>query len=354
MVRIPNLRDGLPIPNPERSGRDSGLRDEVRQELHIYQSRTGLSLGEIARRAGLSRNSLTQYSSSARFGSGNDGRPEASGFARALRRFMSEHPAPRRESPGRLYETAATGEMARLVDYCRGGGWGTLYGPAGAQKTFYLRYMAVPKSRTFGTGRDGDSGEEPDLVLVDVVERMSSRALLLGIAKGLGAPYAPWASGLRESILYTLRGRSPQSPEHLGRDSASVVIALDDAQLLYHELDTLEALRRLVDLSEGRVGLIVAGNEEIERLFEPRRGRYMEQWRSRVEQKAVRVLGPSPTEAAEIMRAELGRVSEPTLERCTVKDPRTKRDYVSARRLFNAIRDIRRERRPERSGFGVN
>jgi hypothetical protein len=128
-------------------------------------------------------------------------------------------------------------------------------------------------------------------------------------------------------------------------------LALDEMDLLEKEIDTLETVRRLGDLLRGKLGMIVAGNEQILSLFNPRRGRYFEQWRSRIEQREVRVLGPTRNEARAILTGELGGGTpaqiEGTLDDCTVADPLTRRKYINARRMFFAIADIR-ERRESR------
>jgi hypothetical protein len=80
----------------------------------------------------------------------------------------------------------------------------------------------------------------------------------------------------------------------------------------------------------------------------------MGQWRSRVEQRRLRVYGPSEAEAREIARQELeslisDRQIDFLIKRSIDVDPLpeddgTQRNYVNLRRMFNAIRDYRRER----------
>lgn len=298
-------------------------RESVCQSLRVYMSRTGWTLAEIAERASYSHQTLRQFISGARYGDG-DGETAA----RRLARFMEENPAPLPESPGKLYETAATREMGLILERVREGAWGTLYGPAGAQKTFLLRYRFAEAARL----------PEPDLVLVEVDSAMSPRALFARIAQGLAAPYALQTDKLRQGILYALRRRS-----------STVALVLDEAQLLYSRIDTLEALRRLGDLAGGRMGILVCGNEQVIKLFEKRRRNYFEQWRSRIEQIEARVLGPTPAEAVCIVEEELAGIKDRAvavlIEGASVADPISKKRYVNARRLFNAIRDFRGPRR---------
>ena len=85
--------------------------------------------------------------------------------------------------------------------------------------------------------------------------------------------------------------------------------------LIEKDVDTLETVRRLGDLLRGKLGLIVAGNEQIISLFKPRQGRYFEQWRSRIEQRELRVLGPTREEARGMVMAELGEAKDAQVER---------------------------------------
>lgn len=295
-------------------------RDRVRDQLRVYMSRTGWSAREIADRAGYAMRTVNQFMSGAKYG---DAQGETA--ARRLAQFMAENPAELPELPGRLYETEATREMDRMIEHAVAGGWGTVYGPAGAQKTFLLEYRAAESAHR----------EETDLVLVGADPSLSPRGLLGRIARGVAAPYAQQTEPLRDAILYTLRRR--KNP---------VGLVIDEAQLLYPRIDTLETLRRLGDKSRGRIGILVAGNEQVLELFKPRRNVYFEQWRSRIEQEEAHVLGPKASEARRILAAEIPGIKDAAADEVvgstTVTDPLTKRDYVNARRLFNTIRAMQR------------
>src|SRR5690242_1680386 len=216
-----------PIENP--------ARDQVREQVRIYMSRTGMSMRELADRAGYAQRTVNQFLSASRYGDA-----EGQTAARRLMQFMADNPAEPPELPGTLYETEATREMDRMIEHAAAGGWGTVYGPAGAQKTFLLEYRAAEAARS----------EEADLVLVGADPSLSPRVLLGRIARGLAAPYAQQTESLREAIVYTLRRR--KNP---------VAVVIDEAQLLYDRIDTLETLRRLGDKARGRMGILVAGNE---------------------------------------------------------------------------------------------
>jgi len=303
-------------------------RDEARGELHAYMSRTGLTLAELAERIGYSPYSLRQFSSVAHYGDG-DGHLTAE----AIQRWIAENPSPTPELPGALYETAATRQMDGLLAHVRRGGWGVLYGPSGAQKSFLLEYRAAEAA--------GDL--EPSIVYIRASPSgMTPNVLLRRVAAALGAPYAQYTDGIRQSVLYAIRKRR-----------SSLALVMDEADALYKWVETLETLREIGDLARARpgrpgVGILVAGNERVTEIFENRRGVYFEKWRGRIQQQELRVLGPTPEEARRMLEGELGEVKETTarviVDGCAVKDPISRKEYVNVHRLFNAIRDFREER----------
>lgn len=147
---------------------------------------------------------------------------------------MKANPLPVRTLPGRLYSTSATREMDRLLGWCREGGWGTFYGPAGAQKTFLLQTRAAEC--------EGDA--EPWMVLVEVTGAWSTLAFFRALARELALPILYHsADGFRNSLLRALRRR--RSP---------LAIVIDEADLLYDRVDTLQAVRRFVDVAGRHAG----------------------------------------------------------------------------------------------------
>lgn len=299
-------------------------RENVRQDLRIYMSKTGWGISELAFRSGYAPRTILQFMSSARYGDA-----QGQSAARRLAQFMRENPAELPEFPGTLYVTEATRTMDRLIAHAIGGGWGIVYGPAGAQKTFLLEYRAAEAARR----------EECEMVLIGADPALSPRGLLGRIARGIAAPYTQQIETLREAILYTLRRRK-----------RPVAIVVDEAQLLYPRIDTLETLRRLGDRARDRMGILVAGNEQVLHLFEPRRKVYFEQWRSRIEQEEAHVYGPNVSEARNILSAEIPGIksaaAEEIIAQTTVSDPLSRRKYVNARRLFNTVRTFQRASRP--------
>jgi DNA transposition AAA+ family ATPase len=303
-------------------------REEARQKLHIYMSRSGLSLSEVAGRIGYSWHSLRQFSSDARYGDG-----DGHGTAKALLDWINNNPISAPALPGKLHQTRATKEMDAMLEHTRGGGWGIVYGPSGSQKSFLNEYRFAESAQEL----------EPGILYIRASPSgMTPNALLRRIAAGIGAPYAQSTEGLRQSVLYTIRRRR-----------SSLALVLDEADGLYHWIETLETLREVGDLARPRpgvagIGILVVGNERVMQIFENRRGVYFEKWRGRIEQEELRVLGPSAEEAGRIVMAELGELKEATVQRivegCMVSDPVTRKGYVTAHRLFNAIRAFEAKR----------
>jgi len=304
-----------------------GIREEARAALRVYQSRTGLTLKAIAEHTNFSWYSMRHLASGVDYGK------DGEGIAQATIQFIREHPPITLQIPGRLYETQATHAMDNLLRDCVEGCWGTLYGPAGAQKTYLLEYRAA----------EAAADPEPWMLLVDIPGPLTPCMILTRIATALGAPYAQSSEGLRTSIQYHVRTRK-----------TPLVVVFDEAQLLYKSVEALESVRRLADslpVRPGRsgLGLVMVGNERLLDLFKPRRGSYFEQWRSRIEQRSVCVSGPSKAEAREMVSGELGedikmQTAEMIVGESLVKDPATEKWYVSVRKLFNSLRDFSRKR----------
>lgn len=304
------------------------LREEARRQLHVYMSRSGLSLVQFADRIGYSPHSLKQFSSAARYGD-SDGHLTAE----AVMTWIRANPLPVVELPGKLHQTRATQKMDAMLEHVRNGGWGVLYGPSGAQKSFLLEYRAAESAQ--------DS--EPGIIYLRTSPSgMTASVFLRRIAAQIRAPYAQYTDGIRQSVLYAIRRRR-----------TSVALVLDEADTLYHWVETLETLREIGDLARAGpghpgVGILIAGNERVMQIFENRRGVYFEKWRGRIEQQELRVLGPSAEEAMNILREEVGDLKQKTLrwivDGAMVADPLSRKSYVNMHRLFNTIRAMKAKR----------
>src|ERR1017187_972635 len=107
------------------------LRDEAREQLRHYTSRTGLSLGEMATRMGYARQSLLQFNSRSKYGTSDGGEIAK----RILDYIQTNPPEIPIEVQGTLYETQNTVIIDHLISEVKDGRWALLYGPPGTQKT---------------------------------------------------------------------------------------------------------------------------------------------------------------------------------------------------------------------------
>jgi DNA transposition AAA+ family ATPase len=304
-------------------------REEMRQSVTAYMGRTGLSLGELAARIGYSRNSLLQLNSEAKYGT-SDGETAA----RTVLEFLKTNPPEAPALPGTLHLTRNVRTIDQMISEAKRGTWVILYGPPGTQKSFVFEYRQAESMA---------ASLEPGVAYIYASMNMAPLSLLREIAMALGAYLGRDRSITMRNILYTLRRRK-----------TPVALVIDEAQHLAKRLDTLEILREVGD--RGRIGLLLAGHDNVLDLFEMRGSRgQLEQWRSRVEQKKRRLPGLSEDEAENIVRAELGSLPALVLkdavdgatvtdERAPVMPGRQRPTYVSARRLFNSIRDFKQKR----------
>jgi DNA transposition AAA+ family ATPase len=293
-------------------------REEAREALRLYQMRTGLSVGQIALRMGYARRSLIQYATRARYGDGNGAET-----ARRIIDFIRANPPEAPEFPGtKLYDTENVRMIDREIVNAQRGHFTLVYGPAGTQKSFVFEWRTAEAWR---------EALEPGVVYIYADPDMTPLALLQEIAFGLGADVGISRHAALRAILYTLRRR--KSP---------VAIVIDEAQNLAKRFDTLETLRQVCD--RGRIGLLIAGHDNVEDIFRPRGDGQLAQWRSRVQQHRRCLPGLSPSEAREIIQGEIGAVPEKVRETLIggsmEHDTRKRKDYISARRLFNALRDF--------------
>lgn len=297
-------------------------RADACEALRLYQMRTGLSVGHVAVRMGYARRSLIQYASQAQYGDA-----DGSETAQRILDFIKANPPEAPEFPGaKLYDTENVRVIDREIRNARRGHFTLVYGPAGTQKSFVFEWRTAEAWR---------EALEPGVVYIYADPDMTPLALLQEIALGLGGNTGFNRHMTLRAILYTLRKR--RSP---------VAIIIDEAQNLAKRLDTLETLRQVCD--RGRIGLLIAGHDNVEDIFRPRGDGQLAQWRSRVEQHRRCLPGLSDSEAREIVRGELGAIPEKATQilitDSTEHDSRKRKDYISARRLFNALRDFQERR----------
>jgi len=303
-------------------------RDEAREALQSYLGRTGLSVGQVAQRIGYGRHPLLQFMSRAKYSDG-DGSKAADLILKFIRDNPLDIPAP----PGRLYSTRDVRLIDRQIEYVKRGHWALVNGPPGTQKTFTLDTRMAEQY---------NGGLEPGVVVITPLPGLRPMALIQEIAIGLGAYVGQNKTATLRSILYTLRRRK-----------APLALCIDEAQGLAGQLDTLETLRRVADL--GRIGLLIAGHDNVEDvLLAPRPDNQLEQWKSRIEQHISYLPGLNEEEARAAIAGEAGELPEEAVRKfiasATVEHQRTRQGrferlkYISARRLFNSLRDFTEKR----------
>jgi len=296
-------------------------RNQVIQTLNEYLQRTGLTAGDFARRINYSRVTLNFFLNG-KYGSvaGND-----SAIRAAITAFINAHPiGPFTESLGRLHETQNV-RIIRESFYQALDGRQAFYfrGAPGSQKTFVLQHLVAELNRLElpknGNGRRA--------IYVYCREGIKPTQLMKRVAEAAGSP----TTGELDRILRNLR---------FDLGARKSIFVFDEAQHL--DMHCLETLRELLDMPP-HAGLLFAGSHELEKTFNRLD---MEQWHSRLH-KGSELPGIQESEAAEIIRAELGEIKPAKLQalinQCYTTDQRKGRQvrYISARLLFFALQSIK-------------
>ena len=298
------------------------VSEQARTELNLYRQQTGFSLGQIGIRMGYARRSLIQFASNSTYGSGERCDSQISHL---VLDFIKAHPSPRPKAPGRLYDTANTRILRETVELARSGSISLIYGPPGTQKSFVFQYLQAEA---------WEKENEPGLVYVYASAAMGRKSLTKEIARGLCSVAMGTISDMITNILYTVKERK-RLP----------ALIIDEAHHLGGALDSLEVLREIADRAQ--IGMVLAGHDNLEDIFESKRGGALEQWFSRIDYHK-RLPGLSADEVRCITRAELGEVSENILkavvEGSRVKDYREDETYLSMRLLVKVLAQAKRSR----------
>jgi DNA transposition AAA+ family ATPase len=297
------------------------LRDEARSAVLAYQNRTGLNLRQLAGRLGYAYQTLKQFVSETKYGDGN-----GDATARMILTFIALHPPERPALPGRLYSTENVRILDEMIAQALGGAIVLAYGPPGTQKSFVFEYrMAEAWGKTL----------QPSLGYIYAAPQMGLHAFAVAAAKAIGTP----ASGIRQNII-------DSAVSALCSRKQTTALIVDEAHHLGGRLDTLEVLRELVD--RARLGVVLAGHDNLEEIFQSKKAGPLEQWFSRVDFHR-RLPGLHENEIRSIAREELGQVPHVTLDKlvesCRVKDYREGKLYLSMRRLMKILGQLRAARR---------
>jgi DNA transposition AAA+ family ATPase len=308
---------------------DLPVSESVRERLNDYLARTGLHYADFARRINYSSMSLRafiggQYQAIA----GNDKNLRA-----AICSFIQANPVGGAtqgddESEEKLYRT----ENVRLLDKYFSEALKKplayfVYGPPGTQKSFILKRLIeklllaeLPKN---GTGKRA--------YYVYCRQRIGPLDLMKRVAEAAGIPGVGNVDRIMRNMRFELRNRR-------------ALLCFDEAQHLSN--DSLEVVRELLD-EPPHCSLLFAGSHNLKQIFQQME---LEQWRSRLH-AGNPLPGISEVEAQEIVAAELGPQPEKKvatlIKAAKVADYRQTKNgeadyqYISARRLFWGIRDLK-------------
>ena len=297
---------------------------QARELVRAYQARTGLSTGHVGRLAGVAFQTMKQFMT--------DCYPhQEESLARQLIQAVEANPPQIPDVEGKLYTTENVRILDRQIEAARDGALSLVYGSPGTQKSFVFQRRVAEALRRAGL-------EAPTVGYVYASGAMGRKALAQEIARQFVVYPGSSAYGTLTSLVFALQRRKQRA-----------VLIVDEAQHFGGELPLLEMLRELVD--RAGVGLIVAGHDRLEQIFDPQRSP-LEQFVQRFDYR-LRLPGLSEKEVRTIAAAELGQVPERTmeavLEQSEATDRHARASYYSARYLFKVIAQVRRGR--EKNGF---
>lgn len=297
--------------------------NEVRQLLHDFLRRSGLTMQDFAHRINYSKSSLSLFmNNSYQKVSANEGPIRDS-----IVKFIYQNPilnSDGADGDSKLYRTTNVKVMERYMQKALQQSRAyVVYGPPGTQKSFVAERL-VQELRTREIGKNGH-GMRAGYVYVRAEIRPSD--LMKRVAESFGTPSNGNVDQIMRNFRYELRGRRS-------------VLILDEAQHLSNTC--LEVIRELLDRPP-YCGILILGSHNLKRIFDQVE---LEQWNQRV--RAGKILpGISDEEAKNIIAGELGaqpaKKVEGLIDSARVSDPRQGQDfrYISARKLFWSLGDIK-------------
>jgi DNA transposition AAA+ family ATPase len=299
---------------------------KVRELTKDYIERSGMSPAEFGLRISYSPESIYKFLRNTYADVAGTDAPLRS----AVLDFIGAHPldAEDGDAKGRLYETENVRLLRKYFHAALESGFAYYVdGGPGSQKTFVLQHLIAELNR-----REINDGTGKRAYYVYCRPEMTPKALL----KRIAAACAVSGIGDIDHVIRNLRFEFAKR---------RVIICLDEAQHLERSIASLETIRELLDRPP-YFGLLFAGSHGLRDMFE-KRALLLEQWTSRL--RAGKSLpGIHRSEAETIIRSELGAiVSRPQIDRLikqsTTRDLRAgaEHTYISARRLFWSLREIK-------------
>lgn len=303
----------------------------VRRQLKDYLGRSGMSTGEFADRIEYAYQTVDKFLKD-RYA---DVASNDLAVRRAIVEFISSHPLTADvAAQGHLYETENVRLLRKYFNAALDRGYAYYVdGGPGSQKTFVLQHLIAELNRSEIT----KNGTGKRAYYVCCTPGMTPKVLLKRIAQACAVS----STGDGDRIVRNLRFEFQKR---------RVLFCIDEAQHLESSIAALETARiQLLDHAP-YFGLLFAGSHGLRELFQ-RKALVLEQCNSRFHD-GKSLPGIQRDEAFEIIRGELGAVSKEQAEKlikgATVRDLRgsVTHTYISARRLFWSLREIK-ERREE-------
>lgn len=299
--------------------------EKVRDMIAEYLLRSQLELKDFARRCGYSYSAVRHFNQGSYHKiAANDGP-----LREAVLKFIEQHPVGQLEvAEGKLYET----ENVRLM-----------------RKYFY---EALDNRRAYFV--EGDPGTQKSYVLQHLIYELNQREIAKN-GHGRRAFYVYCRQGIRpvqllkrvaEAAGTIVQGDTDRILRNLRFDyrSRKALFIFDEAQHL--DIQCLETVRELLDQSP-HFGLLFAGSHNFGEMFK-KKALQLEQWNSRFH-AGKQLPGIAKDEAAVIIRGELGGKANAAVIDALVKKSQAAHlrsgngeTYVSARRLFEALADLKK------------
>jgi len=305
---------------------------EVRRRARDYMTRANLTRASFGRRVGYSRGTLNNFMLE-----GYGDRFATPKFMRRILNYIAENPVIFGDAdykPVKIYET----EDERLIRrsfyeafekrHC-----GIVQGDPGTGKSEIARRLAYE----LNSKQDQNDPQAARAIYVYCPEQVTPRALMKLIAEAAGAISNGDVRTVFTNLRHELRGRR-------------VIILLDEAQHL--SISCLETVRELYDLKP-HCALLFLGSHNFGQTLTVKALR-LEQWNGGRFNFLRSLQGIGDEKAREIIRAELGESVKRDLIELLIKSARVPnlrsrgtKTYISARRLFGALRDLSTEERKE-------
>lgn len=296
---------------------------EVLSRLQDYLARTGLHYYDFARRINYSSVALYKFMA----GTYERIASDDSKLCQAIIEFIEANPigGDRIAETGKLYRTENVKLLNKYFHEALDKPLAYfIYGPPGTQKSYILKRLiedlTVKEISKNGAGKRA--------FYVYCRSGIRTNDLMKRVAEAAGVPGVGTVDRILRNMRFELRGRRS-------------LICLDEAQHL--SIDCLEVVREMLD-EPPHCSLLFAGSHNLKQIFEQME---LEQWRSRLHE-GKSLPGISDDEAREIVTGELGagvpvKKMDALIEHARAKDFRQGKDfsYISARRLFWSVRDIK-------------